>query len=214
MATLSPRQGYHHGNLQATFIAAAKRMVRERGAEHLSLRAVAAQVGVSPSAVYHYFPDKDALIAGVGNSLFDELADWQAREVSKHVGIGAEDARARFRALGQAYFDLAMREPNLFRLMFGAFCSIEEDDGSELRRDESKAWRLLQSSLDDLLQTGAMSPTMRPYGEILAWSAVHGASALIVEGHLPAEIFASLLDALNISLGITTEADSRKARKK
>lgn len=213
MALLKPRASYHHGNLQAALVAAAKKMVRENGAEHLSLRAVAAQVGVSPSAAYHYFPDKDALIAGVGEALFDELADMQEREMSKYPGVGAKAAIARFRALGRAYFDWATKEPNLFRLMFGAFCSIEVDDGSLSRRDESRAWQLLQSSLDDLLDTGAMSAAMRPYGEILAWSSVHGASALIVAGQVPTEAFDSLLDALNLSLGVSIEKNSRKVHK-
>jgi AcrR family transcriptional regulator len=203
MTLLAPRQSYHHGNLQEALILAAKKMVRDDGAEHLSLRAVAAQVGVSPSAAYHYFPDKDALISGVGQVLFDELADLQKRRIEGFPGDDADSARKRFRALGEAYFDWAVTEPNLFRLMFGAFCSIEEDDGSQIKREESLAWKLLQKGLDDLLSAGAINPAMRPYGEILAWSAVHGACALIIEGHLPKEAFGSVLDALYLSLGVS-----------
>lgn len=213
MTLLAPRQNYHHGNLQQALILAATKMVREDGAEHLSLRAVAAAVGVSPSAAYHYFPDKDALIAGVGDVLFDQLADLQQAHIDLYPGTDAEAARQRFRALGKAYFDWAITETNLFRLMFGAFCAIEEDDGSQARRDESRAWQLLQSGLDDLLSTGAMNPAMRPYGEILSWSAVHGASALIIEGHLPKEAFDLVLDALYLSLGVTHESVPKKSRK-
>lgn len=213
MTLLAPRQSYHHGNLQQALILAAKKMVREEGAEHLSLRAVASEVGVSPSAAYHYFPDKDALIGGVGDLLFDELADLQAARVKLHPGEDGEAARQRFRALGKAYFDWAVTEPNLFRLMFGAFCSMEENDGSQVRREASRAWQLLRSGLDDLLAAGAMNPSMRPYGEILSWSAVHGASALIIEGHLPKEAFESVLDALHFSLGVTTGEAPKMARK-
>lgn len=213
MTLLAPRQNYHHGNLQEALILAAKRMVREHGAEHLSLRAVAAQVGVSPSAAYHYFPDKDALITGVGEALFDELADLQEKQIALHVGDDAEAARARFRALGQAYFDWAVNEPNLFRLMFGAFCAIEQDESSQARREETRAWQLLQKGLDDLLAAGAMNPQMRPYGELLSWSAVHGASALIVEGHLPPEAFEAVLDAVYLSLGVTSGVAVPAAKK-
>ena len=213
MTFLAPRQNYHHGNLQQALILAAKEMVREDGAEHLSLRAVAAEVGVSPSAAYHYFPDKDALITGVGDLLFDDLADLQEARVKLFPGANAEAARERFRALGKSYFDWAITEPNLFRLMFGTFCAIEEDDGSEVRRNESRAWQLLQRGLDDLLSAGAMNPAMRPYGEILAWSAVHGASALIIEGHLPKEAFEFVLDALYLSLGVTSGSAPKTARR-
>jgi hypothetical protein len=43
---------------------------------------------------------------------------------------------------------------------------------------------------------------MRPYGEILSWSAVHGGSALVVAGQLPTEVFDSILDAIELSLGL------------
>lgn len=175
-------------------------MVRSNGAEHLSLRAVAAEVGVSPSAAYHYYPDKDSLISGVGRTLFDDLADRQESAIAKFPGKSAEAAHARFRALGRAYFDWASQEPNLFRLMFGGYCSIDFAD-AESKRQHSRAWALLRTCLDDLFEYGSLSPALRPYGEILFWSVVHGASALIVEGRLPKDSFDSILDAMEISLG-------------
>lgn len=201
MSLLKPRGTYHHGNLEAALIAAATQMVRANGAEHLSLRAVAAEVGVSPSAAYHYYPDKDSLISGVGQALFENLADLQEEALSQFPGKGAKAARARFRALGRAYFDWANSEPNLFRLMFGGFCSIDFAD-AQIKRQESRAWNLLCSCLNDLDEHKAIDPHIRPYGEILAWSSVHGATALIVEGHLPEDSFESILDGLELSLGI------------
>jgi len=44
------RENYHHGDLEAALIDAAVDLVRQTGPDHLSLRAVAEQVGVSPSA--------------------------------------------------------------------------------------------------------------------------------------------------------------------
>ena len=195
------RANYHHGNLEQAFLTAATAMIRESGVEHISLRGVAAQVGVSPSAAYHYFPDKDALLSGVGRTLFDLLADKQEIAVSVFTGTSAEDARARFRALGRSYFEWGKNEANFFRLMFGVFCCLTPA-GRELERSESRAWRLLEKSLNDLELSGAMNPALRPYGEILAWSAVHGATSLIVEGHLPDESFEAVLDGLELSLGI------------
>ena len=85
--------------------------------------------------------------------------------------------------------------------MFGGFCSIDFEE-AHLKREESRAWNLLCSCLDDLQGHGAIDPSIRPYGEILAWSTVHGATALIVEGHLPADSFESVLNGLELSLGI------------
>ncbi len=206
-----PRTSYHHGNLEEAFIASATAMIRESGVEHISLRAVAAQVGVSPSALYHYFPDKDALLSGVGRSLFDQLADRQEIAIATLTGDSAAAARARFRALGRSYFEFGKNEANFFRLMFGVFCSLDSD-GRELERSESRAWMLLENSLNDLAQTGAMNLALRPYGELLAWSVVHGATSLIVEGHLPEEAYESVLDGLELALGISKEIPSRNVK--
>jgi AcrR family transcriptional regulator len=192
------RASYHHGNLEESLIKAAIKLVRKNGPDHLSLRTAASDIGVSPSAAYHYFPDKSALLDGIGDYLFADLANMQEEALSKIKGNSARAAKARFRALGEIYFKWAMKEPNLFRLMFGGFCSIEDTEPSQ-----SPAYKLLSKTLDELVSSGAMSKSMRPYGEIISWSSVHGATTLIVEGHMPSEAFDSLLDGIQMSLGMS-----------
>lgn len=201
MAVQKVRETYHHGDLESALLHAAKKKVRTGGAEHLSLRAVAAEVGVSPSAAYHYYPDKDWLIRGVGRQLSEDLADFQEKALSKIPGKGAKVSRIRFRALGSAYLDWAAKEPNYFRLIYGGYCSTDEGEASELR-DNSRSWKMLQSCLDDLFRTGGLNLGLRLNSEMFIWSAVHGATALIIEGHLPRETFESVLDGLERSLGI------------
>ena len=192
------RASYHHGNLEESLIKAAIKLVRKNGPDHLSHRTAASDIGVSPSAAYHYFPDKSALLDGIGDYLFADLANMQEEALSKIKGNSARAAKARFRALGEIYFKWAMKEPNLFRLMFGGFCSIEDTEPSQ-----SPAYKLLSKTLDELVSSGAMSKSMRPYGEIISWSSVHGATTLIVEGHMPSEAFDSLLDGIQMSLGMS-----------
>ena len=190
------RKSYHHGDLEAALIDAAIELVRKNGPDHLSLRAAADQIGVSPSAVYHYFPDKDSLINGIGEKLFRDLAIMQKAALDQIHGRTAAAARLRFRELGRTYFWWANKEPNLFRLMFGGFCKVAIQEGHK----ESEAFLMLTSCLDDLLASSAISAEMRRYGELMAWSAVHGASNLIVEGHLPVAAFELVLDGLELAL--------------
>jgi AcrR family transcriptional regulator len=190
------RENYHHGDLEAALIDAALDLVRQTGPDHLSLRAVAQQVGVSPSAVYHYFPDKDSLISRVGDKLFIDLANMQREALAQIPGISARAAKLRYRELGRTYFRWANKEPNLFRLMFGGFCKIERE-GDHQGND---AFLMLTKCLDDLLDTGVISKSMRKYGELLSWTAVQGASTLIVEGHLPEAAFEDLLDGLDLAM--------------
>lgn len=198
MATkLAPRSSYHHGNLEEAFTSSAIKLVRKDGPDHLSLRAVSTDVGVSPSAAYHYFPDKAALIQSIGNKVFADLAEMERRAVDAITGTGQRAARARFRAIGLAYFQWAYKEPNLFRLMFGGFCSQAAGGHTD-----EPAFQILTVALDELVETGAMNLKMRKYGELLAWSTVQGASTLIIEGHLPKEAFKDVLDGLELALGM------------
>ena len=193
------RANYHHGDLAAALLEAAVELVRVAGPDHLSLRAMAKQLEVSPSAVYHYFPDKDSLIDGVSDQLFETLARMQREALEKIPGRSAKAAKLRFRELGRVYFQWAYNEPNLFRLMFGGFCRAKEP-GSHSNKE---AFLMLAKCLDDLLETGVISIQMRRYGELIAWSAVQGVSTLIVEGHLPEVAFEELLDGLELALKAT-----------
>ena len=195
------RESYHHGDLEEALLRAAIELVRKNGPDHLSLRATADQVGVSPSAVYHYFPDKDSLIRGVGKKLFEDLFLMQKEALDKIPGSSARAAKQRYRELGRTYFRWANREPNLFRLMFGGFCSSDfcstDAQGSYA---EAEAFLMLTKTIDDLYETGAISSKMRKYGALISWSCVQGASTLIVEGHLPEAAFETLLDGLEFAM--------------
>ena len=192
----APRESYHHGDLQAALLEAAVNLVRANGPDHLSLRAVAEQVGVSPSAVYHYFPDKDSLISELGDQLYIKMAEMQAVALGSIPGSSARAARMRYRELGRTYFRWANSEPNLFRLMFGGFCKIEKRGTHE----SEEAFLMLSKCLDDLLATGVITATMRKYGELISWTAVQGASTLIIEGILPEAAFEELLDGLELAM--------------
>ena len=85
-AQSATKASYHHGNLESALVDAAIGLVRKYGPDQLSLRAVSAEIGVSPSASYHYFRDKDALVSAIGNVLFDRLATMQEMAIAKVKG--------------------------------------------------------------------------------------------------------------------------------
>lgn len=200
MTTAKARSHYHHGDLELALISTTRELIKEDGAEHISLRQVAHEIGVSPSAVYHYFSDRDSLLFAVGFSLFEELADYQESELAKISGSSAKAVKERFRTLGRTYFEWAESEPHFFNLMFSGLCLMDSSNKKE--HTDSRAFQNLTRCLDDLLTAGIIDTKMRPYGELLAWSVVHGATSLIVAGHLEANAYESVLDGLELSLGI------------
>lgn len=187
---------YHHGDLESALLDAAIGLVRKYGPDQLSLRAVSAEIGVSPSASYHHYRDKDALVTAIGLVLFDRLATMQERAIAKVKGNGPQVAIKKFEEMGKAYFEWATSEPNLYRLMFGGFCEMNMEE------HDSKAWNLLTKGLDELVTEGVIDMEARLGGEITVWSAVHGACSLAIEGLISHSDFPMVLKSIQRSLGI------------
>ena len=182
---------YHHGALAEAMVDEALREVREVGPNEVSLRRIATTLGVSPSAAYNHFADKDALLHQVGECGHNDLDERMAAAIAEHRGDSDAAAVARFRALGAAYVEFAVEDPNLFRLTFGPLCFMS--------LDESKAsgpFQRLSDALDDLDARGLLRSGTRENLDITTWSTVHGMSMLILEGALPAEAAGVLLDTM------------------
>ena len=107
---------YHHGDLRRELLAHASHMLDTHGTEQLSLRDLAKQAKVSPAAPYRHFASKDALLTALAQEGFEELENEMLRAAAESPA----DAREQLHALARAYVALAMRRPNLFRMMFSA----------------------------------------------------------------------------------------------
>lgn len=186
-------RSYHHGALAEAMVDEALVAVREQGADHVSLRAIAQALDVSPSAAYNHFADKDALLVAVGQCGFAALDARMARVLAAHPGDSDEAARARFAGLGRAYIAFAVEEPNLFRLVFGPLCA-EADKGPEAW---SGPYVKLVDSLDDLDRRGLLVPGARDGLDLTVWGATHGIASLIIEGYLPREAGDALVASID-----------------
>jgi len=167
------RKPYHHGDLRAALIDAAVRHIAARGTENLSLRALAREIGVSPTASYRHFPSRAALLAALATQGFEALA---ARMLAAKAGARAYD---RLLDIGVAYVDYACADPVRYQLMFGAVL----DDFSpyvELRDAADAAFRVLQDAMRDGVAAGEFRDL--PVNELCAaaWAAVHGVSGLLI----------------------------------
>src|SRR6201985_3955059 len=107
------KKGYHHGALQSSLIEASIALPREGGPDRVILREAARAAGVSHSAAYRHFADREALLAEVARFARNELAAEMRRRVNR-----TKDPRRRLRAVGPAYIDFALTEPGLFRTAF------------------------------------------------------------------------------------------------
>ena len=160
---------YHHGDLRAALIAEGMRLLGE-GADDLSLRGVARNVGVSATAVYRHFPDKDALLSAIAEEGFRKLGEAQRAAFD----AARADAASAFKATGAAYVRFALGNPSLFRLMFlRPTASSRQSDAAVFLR----------------LNANALAPTgVDPKVYALhAWSVAHGLAMLMLDGLAPAD---------------------------
>src|SRR5215207_8973688 len=114
--TRKPADRYHHGDLRRALIQEAVRTIQLEGIEEVTLRAVGKRLGVSRTALYRHFSDKQALLAAVGREGFITLRDALTDAWERH-GRG----RPGFEAMGIAYVRFAVTHPSHYRVMFGRF---------------------------------------------------------------------------------------------
>jgi AcrR family transcriptional regulator len=181
------RKPYHHGALRAALVEASVALAREGGPDRVILREAARAAGVSHSAAYRHFADREALLAEVARFARHELAAQMRRRVNRY-----KEPRGRLRAVGTAYIDFALAEPGLFRTAFTSHPATSPGaDGDPGNRSEptDTAWadpyQVLGQTLDEAQAVGLLDPRRRPGAEIGAWSAVHGVAGLLLDGPLP-----------------------------
>lgn len=150
---------YHHGDLRNALIDAAAAIVELRGLEELSLRGAARRAGVSQTAPYRHFQDKQALIAAVAADGFLMLAEDL---------VTSADGSKDIMLLAKSYVRFAQDHPARFQLMFGR--DIFDRTAHEVLTDAQEQLRTVLTRVS-------------PSGDAdTLWAALHGLADLSVGG--------------------------------
>lgn len=172
MNTLKRRTSYHHGDLRAALLSAARALLDEGGVPAVSLREVARRAGVTPAACYRHFADKEALLTALAVQGFDEFA--------QALRSACEGATEPFAEMGIAYVAFAVQRPGMFRLMFGPAVA-DRSRSPELMASIAGATRLFERGVKSSRHVAAEDPV----GALRAWATVHGLATLAIDGMLP-----------------------------
>jgi AcrR family transcriptional regulator len=168
------RSTYHHGNLGPALIAAARELLDADGPGAVSLREAARRVGVSATATYRHFQDKDHLLAAVAAEGF--------REFTVKLDAAQEDGRG-FTAMGMTYVEFAVAHPGLFRLMFGPVLR-QRELYPELGAAADGAFAALLASAERFVGGQDEDAESVAYA---AWSFSHGLARLVLDDIIPFE---------------------------
>jgi len=191
---MSAKDTYHHGDLRRALLDEALVLIGEKGVEHLSLREVAARVGVSHAAPYHHFADKTALIFALGQEGMQRLDDRMAA-AERAAG---DDAAARLLGIGTAYVLFAVENPEYFAAFTAPEmrAAQETPDGRDVTealyshehqgdRAPGETWVRLLNAVLACQASGDLPPGDPVILGVYLWSLVHGLAELWRTGPLP-----------------------------
>jgi AcrR family transcriptional regulator len=164
---------------------AAERRFADHGAEAVTIRELAADIGVSPMTPYRYFKDKEAILAAVRARAFDRHA-----EALEHAyAQSAPPARAG--AIAEAYVRFALENPEAYKLMFD-ITQPNEADYPDLVRAGRRSRRTMTLQLRDEIDAGQLVGDPDFIGHMY-WAALHGVLMLHFSGKLAGEMDARAL---------------------
>jgi AcrR family transcriptional regulator len=205
-AQARPTRSYHHGNLRAELLEQAIEQLRSTPPEQLSLRAIARALGVSQTAPYRHFADKEALLAALAAQGYEHLLG-RLHGARARAGDVAAD---QLRAVARAYVDFAAEESQLFKLMFGPLAQPSARH-PELREVSRETLYLVQAILAHGMQRHEFRDQDAIYLANAAWAGIHGVATLRIDAPALFRTHIDLGHQVNVAVetfiaGISAEA--------
>jgi len=165
MATFG-RSHYHHGDLRAELVRVAGEILDQGGAAALTLREAARRAGVTHSAPYRHFADREALLAEVVAQSFARLGA-SLREAAPAGGA----------AVARAYLRFALEHPRRYQLMYAE--EAWPARGGDRLEQLDPVMRVFAATVPDV---GDADRTRR--SATAAWAFLHGLAQLAIGGYL------------------------------
>lgn len=187
----------------------ARDLFLQAGLEGVSMRRVADEVGISATAIYRHFDNKDALITAVvdeGRHLFAKYL-FEALEAP---GPGERLQRA-----GERYLDFAFDHPGYFRVFFLSLKDLDAKPhapGDPAKQPMPPTLQFLFDRIGDCTSAGLLpADANRMDLTLLFWAQAHGLACMWVAGGVSRlqdlasfrtqchRVLAHLLDAMLLS---------------
>ena len=183
---------YHHGNLKVALLQAAVELIRETSVEKLSLRALARKVGVSQTAPYRHFKDKNHLLVEIAKDTFAEMVMVTTKELNPQQTPPQNVCNC-----GRAYLQYAIDNPERYKLVFGP--SIENRENyPDLMEAGMSSFAVLMNLVEQGIDSGDFLDHCPKLLANACWTSMHGFASLAIDGfyqrqELPVD-FATLME--------------------
>jgi AcrR family transcriptional regulator len=160
----------------AEILEAAKQLFVEEGYAATTIRRIAARLGISSTALYVYFPDKDAILAEICDTTFAGLI-VELDEVRRGA-TGPLDALSKSL---ERYIRFGLDHPNEYEL---TFVTRRSKELQKLKPENEKlgmqAFGCFRDCVDAVVRTGVTNDldTQRLTQQL--WAAIHGLVVLLL----------------------------------
>lgn len=208
------RRARQKAETRSAILDAARALFVEHGVADTTMRAIAARIGYTPTAIYHHFRDKEALLFELC------LQDFTAFGAALHSIGRIADPLDRLRQMARAYVRFAMANPQQYRLLFMTDLPPLPKEGAGSAYPGEGAYQFLESTAAEAIATHRLRPEYENAQLVaqLVWSGMHGLAALwmthahddVVDLQHPEAVVDAMCDALmnGLELARTPRASS------
>ncbi len=175
--SIAVKTTYHHGDLRRSLLDAAKTMIRAEGIKAVTMRKLAARVGVSRSALYHHFADKQDLLCALALEGFERQKSQftDSKQALSEVELFSRHIRD--------YVMFAVENPEYYDLMFGRDIWKSGHPTEALKVEAYTSFRNYTHAIAHWQAQGIIPAEFEPtrFAQV-SWSMLHGISRLLIDG--------------------------------
>ncbi|MER5890799.1 TetR/AcrR family transcriptional regulator [Streptomyces sp. NPDC001941] len=180
---------YHHGHLRTALLDAAERSLREHGADQLSLRDLARELGVSHAAPRRHFADRRALLDSLAETGFVRLGATLGTALAP--GEVERAFPTRVRDAVKAYARFATENPALYELMNS---SKHHPGATVVTQAAAAAYGQMIDLIKEGQARGVLEQGNPEQAGIILYATVQGITTMVNSGAIGAEQLDGLVD--------------------
>ena len=179
MAKTNLKSSYHHGNLHQVLLDTATDIIRTEGIENLSLRKLADKSGVSRTAPYHHFKNKNALLCAIAEEIFRLRLD----HLESNFNDESRPLYERLRWFMHDYLKFAGDEPEIYELIFGPLIWKQKLSTEELQSSSYECFQFQVHIIKTAQEAGLLKldENVLRATEVI-WATLHGIAKLQIDG--------------------------------
>jgi AcrR family transcriptional regulator len=174
------RKQYHHGDLKNALISAGAELFAQEGVGGLTLRKAARRAGVSHSAPYAHFADKQALVAAISTEGLRIVRERIEEAARRHEG----DPLQQLVEAAWETVQFGLEQPDLYRVTFSNAIEREHDYDAYVDMAQ-RSFDALVRLVESCQSAGVLDPGPPELVAVGLWSLVHGFISLLSNRQIP-----------------------------